>query len=169
MHEAMLRVVVLPSVDEATVPGLLSTIVMRLAVDVARDQRRAENVARRVAALGESVVPVDEAVCDRSEARWLAERTACLHRNERDVLLGRARGDETGAVAARLGITHKAAQCAMTRARRTLRAIWRTTLVAAMVFARVSPVAAERDFRVGCNERVQPAICTVQTRKEAAT
>ena len=167
VHEAMLRVVTLPSVDDATVPGLLSTVVMRLAVDRARHQRRADDLTRRLAGRTDPAAPVDEAACDRSEAAWLAARLTGLPANDRAVLLSRADGHRTGAVADRLGITQKAAECALTRARRTLRALWRTTLVLALGAPVPGWLTARDVVPAACNERAQPAMCTVQTLEEA--
>jgi RNA polymerase sigma factor (sigma-70 family) len=133
VHDAFLRVVTLTTVLDQRLPGLLTTVVRRLAVDRVRERARSDRIEQRLAGYSPESAPVDEAACDRSEAHWLAAHLDSLTAHDREVLLFRAAGHTPTSVAETLGMTPKAANCALTRARRTMRALWAGTLAVAVL------------------------------------
>lgn len=65
----------------------------------------------------------EERVCEEAHAGWLLVQAGQLRSLERRALLARVEGLSTVEVAARLGVTAKAAESALGRARRALRAL----------------------------------------------
>jgi RNA polymerase sigma-70 factor (ECF subfamily) len=124
---AMLRTVEHRGLDEQRVGSFLCTTVMRLAVDVHRERARQLAVGRRHATREPVAAPVDEAVCDQSEARWLAARLQHCPQREREVLGARLSGLQGRQVSERLGVTEKAAENAYTRVRQRALALLATT------------------------------------------
>ena len=73
VHEAMLRAVENRHVDGDRLGAWLTTVTMRLCVDRYRQVNREAEVRSR-STLAPGPIPVDEVVCDRAEAKWLARR-----------------------------------------------------------------------------------------------
>jgi RNA polymerase sigma factor (sigma-70 family) len=142
VQEAMTRIAAMPDVDVERVGPLLSTVVANLAMDGHRVRSRARRHQHRVAAL---VQPShDSDVCDVAEARWLWAQRRDLSSQDRRVIELRADGYSIQQAAVELGITYKAAENALGRARRSLRAVWRATasLVGILCGGRLRPRAA---------------------------
>jgi RNA polymerase sigma factor (sigma-70 family) len=127
-QEALLRAVAVPELHPATVGGLISTIVKNLAVDEQRRNSMGERYQRRLSADDRPVAPVEERICDASEARWLHAQLPILSAADREVLLHRAAGHSLTSIASALGLTYKAVESASARARRSLLHTWRSTL-----------------------------------------
>ena len=127
-QEALVRAVSVPELDPRTVGPLLSTIVKHLAADEHRRHQVSARYERRLSADHRPAAPVDERVCDASEASWLHQAAAALPEQDREVLLHRAAGHTVTGAASALGLSYRAAESAYTRARRSLLSTWRTTL-----------------------------------------
>lgn len=125
-NEALIRAVRVPELAEATLPGLISTITIRLATDLHRREAAARRLEGRCAA--DPSGELGEEVCDRSEATWLSGQLAHLKANEREVILHRAAGHTVASTAQGMGMTYKAVESAYTRARVQLRKSWQATL-----------------------------------------
>lgn len=125
VQEAMLRVAAMREVDLDRVGPLLSTVVANLAVDGHRARARAATAHARLQGWRRTEPPVDEQVCDEHEARWLWSRRGGLGTQDRRVLELRAQGLTVTETADALGLTYKAAEASLTRARSRLKGIWR--------------------------------------------
>lgn len=125
VQEAFARIAAMPDVDVDRIGPLLSSVVANLAADLHRARTRASRHRHR---LLHPVPPVPEdVVCEKAEARWLWTQRAGLSAQDRRVLELRAAGYTLPESAAQLGITYRAAENALGRARRHLRAVWRAT------------------------------------------
>jgi RNA polymerase sigma-70 factor (ECF subfamily) len=108
----------------------LVSVAKRKAIDVVRGDVRGRKRAARIA--GEH--PIDaadaaEAVLDQAEARWLAQQSrALLAPAAAEVLEAVADGHSIADAADRLGMTKRAAESHLHRARAALRTAWTATL-----------------------------------------
>lgn len=143
---AMLRTVESRNLDEARIGRFLCTTVQRLTVDVHRERARQLAVGVRQARRDLPTTPVDETVCDRAEAQWLAARLTDLPEREAQVLQARATGLVGREVATHLGLSTKAAENAYTRLRERAQQLLMSTLalftVAAGLVRRTGPAGA---------------------------
>jgi DNA-directed RNA polymerase specialized sigma24 family protein len=140
VQEAMSRVAGMSDVDTTRIGSLLTVVVAHLVVDRHRGEVREARLRRQLlaAAMAPGPPPPDETVCDRDEARWLWARAVQLTEQDRAVLRLRAQGKSAAAAAAELGITLKAAENALARARQRLHAVWKSTVaVTALTWARL--------------------------------
>lgn len=128
VQEALLRVATHPRLDEQRVAGLLTTVLLRLCVDQHRATVRLRAAAPRLAAPDHTTGGADDTVCDNAEAAWLRSCVQDLPDRERQVIQRRAAGLTAQQTATDLGVTYKAAEGALTRARTRLHATWRLTL-----------------------------------------
>jgi RNA polymerase sigma-70 factor (ECF subfamily) len=124
-HDALLRCDTITEVDPEHVGALLTTIVVRLCIDTERRTRAGAAATARYAARRAVETDAIEQVDDDAEARWLASLVDTLAPIERAVVRARADGHTVGETAERLGLTYKAVEGALTRARRKLRATTR--------------------------------------------
>lgn len=126
VHEALLRAAS-RGLAEGEAGPWLTRVVVNLCVDLARE--RARQPARLAYALRHqaAVEPVDERVCDRAEASWLAAQADALPARQRRALLLRAEGLGLEDVAARLGASYKTTESLLARGRASLRARLRST------------------------------------------
>ncbi len=129
VSEAMLRVVEFPALDPDRIGQLLTSVTVRLAIDTHRDRMRSRRAGLALA-IGELEDPGPEgSVCDRAEAAWVAAMASTLlPERQRDVLAARASGADGSETAARLHLTYKSVESAMSRARATLRLALASTL-----------------------------------------
>ena len=74
------------------------------------------------------ITPIDEAVCDHSEAIWLHGLLTKAGGRDQEVLLHRAAGHSVRSAGQRLGMSYKAVESAFTRARGHARLAWKATL-----------------------------------------
>lgn len=130
VQEGMARVASMSDVDPARIGSLLTTVVANLAVDVHRAGARASRLRVRLSAQADLHERPEESICDAEEARWLWASRSVLAEQDRAVFERRAAGQSVRETAHALGITYKAAESAYTRARRTMRAVWRSTAAA---------------------------------------
>lgn len=129
VQEALARVAAMPEVNLDRLGSLVSTVVANLAVDSHRARTRA---ARAQLRLGHEPAPTppEELVCDVHEAQWLRSRFERLAPRDRAAMELRAQGLPLPEIASRLGVSYKAAENALGRARASLRAAWRATAAA---------------------------------------
>jgi RNA polymerase sigma factor (sigma-70 family) len=118
-QEALLRAAVFDALDESRIGPFLTSVTLRLCIDVHRREERARRVLHRVLP-GDPAGP-EEAVCARAEDAWILRQVGRLTGLEREVMLARREGIGTREYAALHGISAKAVEGAYTRARARLR------------------------------------------------
>lgn len=117
--EALIRAATFERLDESRIGPFLTTTALRLCVDQQRDAARRQRLnARYVTPQQESA---EDTICEAAAASWLFRLARLLPPRERDVILARAQGMSTADAARMLGISHKSAESAFTRARSRLR------------------------------------------------
>lgn len=151
VQEAMARVAAMADVDLARVGSLVTVVVANLAVDGHRARARGVRLDERFAAGSVPEPPPDEAVCDTDEARWLWSLREELGEQDRRVLELRADGRSLAEAADELGVTYKAAENALGRARKRLKTAWAVTA------ALLGILWGRRPFRVGTASVSLPA------------
>ncbi|MFJ1971177.1 sigma-70 family RNA polymerase sigma factor [Streptomyces sp. NPDC087903] len=128
VHEAMLRAAERPDLDDERLGAWLTTVTMRLCVDRYRQVNREAEVRTSPTLVALGPVPVEEAVCDRAEAKWLAVRSGELPARQAEALRLRSEDLDVGQVAMRMGLSYRTVESLLARARRTLRASLAGTL-----------------------------------------
>ena len=126
VHEAMVRAVEASNIDDERLGAWLTTVTMRLCVDRYRQVDREARDNPRLVSPGP--VPVEEAVCDRDEARWLAGRSVELPARQAEALRLKSEDLDVGQVAGRMGLSYEAVESLLARARRSLRSSLAGTL-----------------------------------------
>ncbi|MEU7278585.1 sigma-70 family RNA polymerase sigma factor [Streptomyces sp. NPDC045431] len=121
VHEAMLRAAEQPHLDDERLGAWLTTVTMRLCVDRYRQVHRDTDPARAAALVPPGPAPVDELVCDRAEARWLAVRSGELPARQAEALWLKSEDLDVGQVAHKMGLSYRTVESLLARARRTLR------------------------------------------------
>jgi RNA polymerase sigma factor (sigma-70 family) len=132
VHEAMLRAAERPDLDDERLGAWLTTVTMRLCVDRYRQVNREAEVGSRPTLLAPGPVPVEEVVCDRAEAKWLAVRSGELPARQAEALRLKSQDLDVGQVAMRMGLSYRTVESLLARARRTLRASLAGTLALAL-------------------------------------
>jgi DNA-directed RNA polymerase specialized sigma24 family protein len=123
VHDALLQLMAHPALDLARAGSLLTVVAMRRCCDRQRSHIREQRAAHRLGRLGTMhPSPVDWAL-DRVEVESLVGHVHDLPERQRDVVGHRAVGFTTAETARTMGISPKAAESALSRARVTLRAI----------------------------------------------
>ncbi len=128
VHEALLRCVQHPNLDEGRVLPFLVTTVAHLCVDQVRGGVRDERLAARLANWHVPAPSPEDEVCDRAEATWVATTLADLPQRQRLVLAARLEGLSGSEIAESLGMSYKAVESLLGRMRTQVRA----TLVGAL-------------------------------------
>ncbi|QTE01814.1 RNA polymerase sigma factor [Streptomyces cyanogenus] len=128
VHEAMLRAAERRDLDDERLGAWLTTVTMRLCVDRHRQVSREAEVGSRPTLVAPGPVPVEEAVCDRAEAKWLAVRSGELPARQAEALRLKSEDLDVSQVAVRMGLSYRTVESLLARARRTLRASLAGTL-----------------------------------------
>ncbi|MFF2205601.1 sigma-70 family RNA polymerase sigma factor [Streptomyces sp. NPDC058145] len=128
VQEAMLRAAERPHLDDERLGAWLTTVTMRLCVDRYRQVNREAEVGTRPTLIAPGPVPVEEVVCDRAEAKWLAVRSGELPARQAEALRLRSEDLDVSQVAVRMGLSYRTVESLLARARRTLRASLAGTL-----------------------------------------
>ncbi|MBO4254250.1 sigma-70 family RNA polymerase sigma factor [Streptomyces griseorubiginosus] len=121
VHDAMLRAAERPDLDEERLGAWLTTVTMRLCVDRYRQVNREAEVRVSPRLVAPGPVPVEEAVCDRAEAKWLAVRSGELPDRQAEALWLKSEDLDVGQVAVKMGLSYRTVESLLARARRTLR------------------------------------------------
>ncbi|WP_455358216.1 RNA polymerase sigma factor [Streptomyces sp. SYSU K21746] len=121
VHEAMLRAAENPHLDDERLGAWLTTVTMRLCVDRYRQFSREAEVRTSPRLVAPRPAPVEEVVCDRAEAKWLAVRSGELPARQAEALRLKSEDLDVGQVADEMGLTYQAVESLLARARRTLR------------------------------------------------
>ncbi|MFI9804844.1 sigma-70 family RNA polymerase sigma factor [Streptomyces sp. NPDC052301] len=128
VHEAMLRAAERPDLDDERLGAWLTSVTMRLCVDRYRQVNREAEVGSRPTLVAPGPVPVEEAVCDRAEAKWLAVRSGELPARQAEALRLKSEDLDVSQVAVQMGLSYRTVESLLARARRTLRASLAGTL-----------------------------------------
>jgi RNA polymerase sigma factor (sigma-70 family) len=121
VQDAMIRVVRFLELDPDRTGPLLTTVVVRMCVDLHRSHQLQQRAVHRLAARQAALYPSHEdAVCDLDVARVASRMLQALPSREREILAARARGATLLEAATTLGISYKAANSAYARARARL-------------------------------------------------
>src|SRR5918996_2563541 len=145
VHEAMLRAAERPDLDDERLAAWLTTVTMRLCVDRYRQVNRKVEVRPGPTLIAPGPVPVEEAVCDRAEAKWLAVRSGELPARQAEALRLKSEDLDVGQVAVRMGLSYRTVESLLARARRTLRNSLAATLgVALFLWGRGRPRGASQ-------------------------
>jgi RNA polymerase sigma-70 factor (ECF subfamily) len=126
VQEALARVAAMPRIDLDRVGALVTAVTANIAMDGHRGRARLARALDRMRQRPEVPNHADD-VCDIEEARWLRAQLTRLSTHERRALQMQADGRTVTEVAAALGVTYKAAEKALGRARRHLRYVWQAT------------------------------------------
>ncbi|KUL25451.1 RNA polymerase sigma factor [Streptomyces regalis] len=128
VHEAMLRAAERPDLDDERLAAWLTTVTMRLCIDRYRQVNREAEVRTSPTLIAPGPVPVEEAVCDRAEAKWLAVRSGELPARQAEALRLKSEDLDVGQVAVQMGLSYRTVESLLARARRTLRQSLAATL-----------------------------------------
>ncbi|MBZ9643598.1 RNA polymerase sigma factor [Streptomyces sp. PSKA30] len=141
VQEAMVRAVENPEVDRERLGAWLTSVTVRLCVDRHRQLNRdaALGLRARSVLTGPHIGSPEATVCDRAEAQWLALQSTALPRRQAEALHLKAQDLDVTQVAQRMGLTYKATESLLGRARQTLRAALATTLALVMGLWRGRP------------------------------
>lgn len=144
-QEAMVRCVAFTGLDETRVVEFLATTTMRLAVDRHRTYLRDAKVGARLTPWYVDEPSPEEATCDRGEAAWVAAHVAALPESQRAALAAKAEGLNGHEIAALMGVSYKAVESLLSRARAYVRAAVATVWV---LLARANRREAEVPYAV---------------------
>ncbi|KPC81602.1 MULTISPECIES: RNA polymerase sigma factor [unclassified Streptomyces] len=122
VQEAMIRAVEDPDVQYGRVRSWLRLATVRACADRHRQVARDRELSESLSAAPVEPLLVEEAACDRAEARWLAERSAeLLPARQAQALRLQAQDLDVGQVARTMGLSYRATESLLARARRSLR------------------------------------------------
>ncbi|MDH2390887.1 sigma-70 family RNA polymerase sigma factor [Streptomyces sp. HNM0663] len=121
VQEAMLRAAESAHLDDARLGAWLTTVTMRLCVDRHRQVRREAQVSGAPTLSPSGPAPVEEAVCDRAEATWVAFRSRELPARQAEALRLKSEDRDVGQIAREMDLSYEAVESLLARARRTLR------------------------------------------------
>lgn len=130
VQEALTRAVQFEGLDLDRAGAFLATTTIRLTTDLHRSRQRQARLALRVEGLGTLAHDFADDVADSALARWLHQQTAELSEQEQAVLSARVDGSSSRDAAAALGISLRAAESSLTRARTKLQSAWAKVAVA---------------------------------------
>ncbi len=125
VQEAMLRAAEHPEIAEDRLRAWLVAVTTRLCMDGHRSRTREVRRWQRISARAEvqqAGQQLEDEVCERSEAAWVASMASeLLPPRQAQALLLTAEGCDVQQVANRLGVRYRAAESLLARARRTVR------------------------------------------------
>jgi RNA polymerase sigma factor (sigma-70 family) len=130
-QEAMVRCVGFAGLDETRVQAFLATTTARLCVDRYRVHAHDTRVGVKLGPWYLDEPSPEEATCDRSEASWVARHVESLPAQQRAALVAKAEGLSGVEIAARMGLSYKAVESLLSRARAYVRAAVATVWVLA--------------------------------------
>ena len=144
VQEAMLSAIKNQGVRYDRMGAWLRAVTVRLCVARQRQVVREAELSRRPVLAPVEPVPVEEAECDRAEARWLVDRGMELPARQAEVLRLKSQDLDVQEVARKMGLSYQAAESLLARARRTMRDVLARSLalgVTVWLWVRRSPYA----------------------------
>lgn len=149
VQEAMIRAVEDPGVQYGRVRSWLRLATVRACADRQRQIARDRELGVSLSAAPAESPLVEEEACDRAEARWLAERTAeLLPARQAQALRLQAQDLDVGQVARTMGLSYRATESLLSRARRSLRG----TLAGSLALAAAAWLCVRRFPRTGAGQ-----------------
>ncbi|MFE5243383.1 MULTISPECIES: RNA polymerase sigma factor [unclassified Streptomyces] len=149
VQEAMIRAVEDPGVQYGRVRSWLRLATVRACADRQRQIARDRELGVSLSAAPAASPLVEEEACDRAEARWLAERTAeLLPARQAQALRLQAQDLDVGQVAQTMGLSYRATESLLSRARRSLRG----TLAGSLALAAAAWLCVRRFPRTGAGQ-----------------
>jgi RNA polymerase sigma factor (sigma-70 family) len=121
VHEAMLRAVENPNVDDERLGAWLTTVTIRLCTDRYRQVNRDTEVGSLATHAMPAPATLEESVCDRAEAIWLAGQSGELPARQAEALRLKSQDLDVEQVASHMGLSYRAVESLLARARRALR------------------------------------------------
>jgi RNA polymerase sigma factor (sigma-70 family) len=121
VHEAMLRAVENPHVDDERLGAWLTTVTIRLCADRYRQVNRETEVGSLATRVMPAPATLEESVCDRAEAMWLAGQSGELPARQAEALRLKSQDLDVEQVASHMGLSYRAVESLLARARRALR------------------------------------------------
>lgn len=125
VQEAMIRAAERPHLDVRYLGAWMTTVTTRLCVDRHRQLRREDSTTPEHVVAAASV---EESVCDRAEGAWVARTVERLPERQAQAIRLFADGHTVGETAMLMGLSYRAVESLLARARRALRAAIATTL-----------------------------------------
>ncbi|MGW0787027.1 RNA polymerase sigma factor [Streptomyces sp. NPDC002911] len=133
VQEAMLRAVEDQGVQYGRVRSWLRHATVRACAERDRQVARDSELSTSFSVAPAEPFPVEEAACDRAEARWLADRsTELLPARQAEALRLQSQDLDVGQVARAMGLSYRATESLIARARRSLRNVLAGSLALAM-------------------------------------
>ncbi|MER5551538.1 sigma-70 family RNA polymerase sigma factor [Streptomyces sp. NPDC002793] len=143
VQEAMLRAVEDPDVQYGRVRSWLRRATVSACAERRRQVARDSELSTSPYAAPTAPFPVEEVACDRAEARWLAGRSAdLLPARQAEALRLQSQDLDVGQVSRAMGLSYRATESLLARARRSLREVLAGSLTlatAAWLFVRRFP------------------------------
>ncbi|MFI2778948.1 sigma-70 family RNA polymerase sigma factor [Streptomyces sp. ALB3] len=122
VQEAMIRAVEDPGVQYGRVRAWLRRATLRACAERHRQVAREAELSRSLHAAPVEPLLVEEVACDRAEARWLAARSEeLLPARQAEALRLHSQELDVGQVARAMGLSYRATESLLARARRALR------------------------------------------------
>ncbi|MFE4691951.1 sigma-70 family RNA polymerase sigma factor [Streptomyces sp. NPDC056749] len=132
VHEAMIRAVEDPDVQYGRLRSWLRHATVRACADRHRQVTRDRELSETLSAAPAESLLVEEGACDRAEARWLADRSVeLLPARQAQALRLQAQDLDVGQVARTMGLSYRATESLLARARRSMRNVLARSLAAA--------------------------------------
>jgi RNA polymerase sigma factor (sigma-70 family) len=154
VQEAMIRAVENQGVEYGRVRSWLRLATVRACADRHRQVARDSELSKSSAVAPVEPFPVEEVACDRAEARWLADRTEeLLPARQAEALRLRSQDLDVEQVARTMGLSYRATESLLARARRSLRNV----LAGSLTLVVTGWICARRFPRTGV---AQPAVAT---------
>ncbi|MFJ8975165.1 sigma-70 family RNA polymerase sigma factor [Streptomyces sp. NPDC102282] len=158
VQEAMIRAVEDPDVQYGRVRSWLRLATVRACADRRRQVVRDSELSESLSAAPADPCPVEEAACDRAEARWLAARSAeLLPARQAEALRLQSQDLDVGQVARTMGLSYRATESLLARARRSLR----NALAGGLTLAMTVWLSVRRFPRTGVTQQAVAASAAV--------
>ncbi|MFC8225742.1 sigma-70 family RNA polymerase sigma factor [Streptomyces sp. NPDC057287] len=158
VHEAMVRAVEDPDVQYGRVRSWLRLATVRACADRRRQVARDSELSDSLSAAPADPFLVEEAACDRAEARWLAARSAeLLPARQAEALRLHSQDLDVGQVARTMGLSYRATESLLARARRSLR----NALAGGLTLAMAVWLSVRRFPRTGVTQQAVAASAAV--------
>ena len=145
VSEAILRTVTFSQLDERRIGQFLFSVTSRLCADLHRSRARESRAVARVGSHVDAGSPHDE-ICDNAEARWMLAQLPSLPVRESSAMLALAHGHRPCEAAKHLGMSAKAFESAVGRARKRMKRTWHATLALLPFLAARVLTRARRPF-----------------------